>query len=181
MPFNTILNTLNINICIATLFYRKSMLHFRIQYIYIGIRHVCSSVCVSIYSCMCVCSGLWSPHFLPILLKLGPHSLNTNLKWLFSQILKFLIWWRHNGFFKCFAMWHSHGRSFALILFKITDKVQLSLPMFGIENQLNRLITSGRKSASRSKKSLPWFRARLRGHGFESRRGQNFAFCFCYY
>ena len=48
MPFHTILNPLNINICITTLFYRKSMLHFRIQYIYIGIRHVCSSVCVSI-------------------------------------------------------------------------------------------------------------------------------------
>ena len=137
-------------------------------------------LCVS----MCVCLSVTASHFnnsWPIWMKLGPHNLNQNLRWHFSQILKFLIWWRHNGFFICFAMRHSHGRSFALILFKITDKVQLSLPMFGIENQLNRLITSGRKSASRSKKSLPWFRARLRGHGFESRRGQNFAFCFCYY
>ena len=141
-------------------------------------------LCVSMCVCVSLCLSVTASHFhnsWPIWMKLGPHNLNQNLRWHFSQILKFLIWWRHNGFFICFAMRHSHGRSFALILFKITDKVQLSLPMFGIENQLNRLITSGRKSASRSKKSLPWFRARLRGHRFESRRGQNFAFCFCYY
>jgi len=49
-------------------------------------------------------------------------------------------------------MRHSHGRSFAQILFKITDMVQLSLPTFGIENQLNRLINFDQKSASCYKK-----------------------------
>ena len=49
-------------------------------------------------------------------------------------------------------MRHSHGRNFAPIFFKITDRVQLSLPMFGIENQQDRSITSGRKSGPRSRK-----------------------------
>ena len=42
-------------------------------------------------------------------------------------------------------MQHSPRRSFAPILFKITEKVKLNLPMFGIENQSHRLIYSGRK------------------------------------
>ena len=49
-------------------------------------------------------------------------------------------------------MRHSHGRNFALIFFKITDKAESCLPVFAIENQQNRLITSGRKSGPRSRK-----------------------------
>ena len=49
-------------------------------------------------------------------------------------------------------MQHSHSRNFSPILFKITDKVQLSLPMFGIENQQDRSIISGQKSGPRSRK-----------------------------
>ena len=54
---------------------------------------------------MSVCVSVVVSNFLnfgPILLKLGPHSLNKNLRWHFSQILKILLWWRHNGFFSVF-------------------------------------------------------------------------------
>ena len=63
-----------------------------------------------------------------------------------------LIRWRHSGHFICFQMRHSHGRNFASILFKIIDKKLCCLPMFAIENQQNRLITSGRKSGPRFQK-----------------------------
>ena len=47
-------------------------------------------------------------------------------------------------------MRHSLGRNFGMIFFKITDKAQLTLLLFGIENQQDRSITSGRKSGPRS-------------------------------
>ena len=56
---------------------------------------VCVSVCLSV-----VVSKFHN--FLPILLKLGSHSLNKSLRWHFSQILNMLLWWRHNGFFAVF-------------------------------------------------------------------------------
>ena len=56
---------------------------------------VCLSVCLSV-----VISNLHN--FGPILLKLGPHSLNKNLRWHFSQNFKILLRWRHNGFFAVF-------------------------------------------------------------------------------
>ena len=49
-------------------------------------------------------------------------------------------------------MRHSHGRNFSSIFLKITDKAESCLPVFAIENQQNRLITSGRKSGPRFQK-----------------------------
>ena len=49
-------------------------------------------------------------------------------------------------------MRHSHSRNFGPIFVKITDMVQLSLPRFGIENQQDRSIISGRKSGPHSRK-----------------------------
>ena len=85
-------------------------------------------------------------------MKLGPYDLIKNLRWHFFQIFDMLLRWRHSGHFVCFRMRHSHGRNFALIFFKITDKKVWRLPMFAIENQQNRLITSGRKSGPRFQK-----------------------------
>ena len=47
-------------------------------------------------------------------------------------------------------MRHAHDRNCGPIIFKITDKAQLTLLLFGIENQQDRSITSGRKSGPRS-------------------------------
>jgi len=60
---------------------------------------VCVCVRVRVRARVCV----YNFHiFGPILLKLWPHSLNKKLRWRFSQILKILLWWRHNGFFAVF-------------------------------------------------------------------------------
>ena len=95
-------------------------------------------------------------------MKLGPHDLIKNSRWHFSQILKMLLRWRHGGHFVCLWMRHSQGCNFALIFFKIMDKEVWCLPMFAIENQLNRLITSGRKSGPRLQKIVSWFSSRCR-------------------
>ena len=104
------------------------------------------SVCLSV-------TAFYLDTIRPILMKLGPHDLIKNLRWHFSQILKMLLRWRHGGHFVCLWMRHSHGRNFASIFFKIMDKEVWCLPMFAIENQLNRLITSGRKSGPRLQKN----------------------------
>ena len=58
---------------------------------------VCLSLCVSV--CLCVClsvclSVVFSNfhNFGPILLKLGPHSLNKNLRWHFSVLFSSDMW-----------------------------------------------------------------------------------------
>ena len=114
---------------------------------------------VRVYVCLCVCvsvclsvTAFYLNTIGPILMKLEPHDLNKILRWHFSQILKMLIRWRHSGHFICFRMRHSHGRNFASIFFKILHKKVCCLPMFAIENQQNRLITSGRKSRPRLRK-----------------------------
>ena len=121
--------------------------------------YVCARVCACVCMCVCVCvyvclsvTAFYLKTIRPILMKLGPHDLNKILRWHFSQILKMLIRWRHSGHFICFRMRHSHGRNFASILFKIIDKKLCCLPMFAIENQQNRSITSGRKSGPRLRK-----------------------------
>ena len=105
--------------------------------------------------CLCVCvsvTAFYLNTIWPILMKLRPYDLFKNLRWHFFQIFEMLLRWRHSGHFVCFRMRHSHGRNFALIFFKITDKKVWRLPMFAIENQQNRLITSGRKSGPRFQK-----------------------------
>ena len=117
--------------------------------------YVCVCVCVCVYVCVYVCvsvTAFYLKTIRPILMKLGPYDLIKNLRWHFFQIFDMLLRWRHSGHFVCFRMRHSHGRNFALIFFKITDKKVWRLPMFAIENQQNRLITSGRKSGPRFQK-----------------------------
>ena len=70
--------------------------HIRTEYVVPG-----RSLSVRLYVCLSVVVSNFH-NFGPILLKLGPHSLNKNLRWHFSQILKILLWWRHNGFFAVF-------------------------------------------------------------------------------
>ena len=74
------------------------------------------------------------------------------LRWNFSQILKMLFRWCLSGHFICFRMRHSQGRNFASLFFKIKGKEVWCLLLFAIENQQNRLITSGRKSVLRFRK-----------------------------
>ena len=66
--------------------------HFITEYVVPGAIPVCASVRLSV-----------RPFYLntigPISMKLGPHDLNKNLRWDFSQILEMLPQWRHNGFF----------------------------------------------------------------------------------
>ena len=81
---------------------------------------VCAPVCVCV--CVRVCLSVSASHFhnsWSILTWLGPHDLNKNLRWYFSQNLKILIWWRHNGCFVCFSMRHSHVFNFCEIFFKL--------------------------------------------------------------
>ena len=60
------------------------------------------SVCVWLSVCLSVClsvTAFYLDTIRPILMKLGPHDLIKNLRWLFSQILKMLLQWRHGGHF----------------------------------------------------------------------------------
>ena len=57
---------------------------------------VCASVCASV--CLSV-RAFYLNTIGPISMKLGPHDLNKNLRWDFSQILEMLPQWRHNGYF----------------------------------------------------------------------------------
>ena len=50
--------------------------------------------------------------------------------------------WRHGGHFCTFSLGHSHSRNFAPIFFKIGGEVESCLPLFAIENQRDRLVTS---------------------------------------
>ena len=58
---------------------------------------------------------------------------------LFRRFVFGMTSWRP---FCTFSPGHSHGRNFALIFFRIADKVESCLPVFVIENQLDRLATS---------------------------------------
>ena len=66
------------------------------EYVVPGASPVCASVCVSV--CVSV-TAFYLNTIGPISIKLGPHDLNKNLRWDFSQILEMLPQWRHNGFF----------------------------------------------------------------------------------
>ena len=78
-----------------------------------------------------------------ISMKLSTNDLEDICQRHFSRILKIQNGWRHGGHFVRFSFRHSHGRNFAPIFFKIEHKVQSCLPMFAIENQQNRSVTSG--------------------------------------
>ena len=60
------------------------------------------SLSVRLSVCVCVCLSVTAFYFNtmgPISMKLGPHDLNKNLRWHFSQILEMLHQWRHKGYF----------------------------------------------------------------------------------
>ena len=100
-------------------------------------------VCVRVSVCLFVCVNSTAHTDWSILMKLSTNDLEDICQWHFSPILKIQNGWRHGGHFVCFSMRHSHGRNFAPIFFKIEHKVQSCLPMFAIENQQNRSVTSG--------------------------------------
>ena len=104
---------------------------------------LCVSVCVCV--CLSVCVSVTASHFhksWPMLMKIWPHNPNKNLRWHFSQILKILIQWRHNGFFICFSMRHSHVFNFCVIFFKLISYVLQLIALYGIANQRFRFISS---------------------------------------
>jgi len=103
----------------------------------------------------------------PIFIKLESYDLCHFLDDPFSD-LEILLWWRHTGYFVCFAKRHFHGRNFSSIFFKTTNKVQFSLPVSSIENQQDQLITSVRKSGPRYRK------VGFGGHGFDPRQVREF-------
>ena len=135
-------------------------------------------VCVCLYVCVCVClCHLYSQTDWPILMKLYTNDLEYILECHLSWFLKFRIGWRHSGHFL-------HLRVAALSRSQYwSDFLQIL-----IQEAHNSFIVWYWKSARsvnnfRSKKrtafeSHRWFgfRARLGGHGFESRRGQIFFF-----
>ena len=115
------------------------------------------TVCLSV--CLC---HLYSPNEWTDFDETFHKSPTINLLNTFSSDFENSSWWRHGGHYCCFWIRHSHGRNFASIFFKIMDKEVWCLPMFAIENQLNRLITSGRKSGPRLQKIVSWFSSRCR-------------------
>ena len=107
---------------------------------------VCVCVCVCVSVCVCVCLCVWSlqPKRMDRFWCYFPQMIcRIFASDFFSRILKIQNGWRHGGHFVCFSFRHSHGRNFAPIFFKIEHKVQSCLPMFAIENQQNRSVTSG--------------------------------------
>ena len=64
--------------------------------------------------------------------------------------------WRHGGHFCTFSLGHSHGRNFAPIFFKIGGEVESCLPLFAIENQRDRLVTSANMADRVFEKKSKW-------------------------
>ena len=60
----------------------------------------------------------------------------------FPRILKFPNNDVMAAIFALFLLGHSHSRNFAPIFFKIGGEVESCLPLFAIENQRDRLVTS---------------------------------------
>ena len=78
--------------------------HFRTKYVDPR-RPLSVRQCVWVCLCVCLSQSLIST------------NLFKNLRWQISHIWKKLIQWRHNGFFICFSMRHSHVFSFCAIFF----------------------------------------------------------------
>ena len=92
-------------------------------------------------------------NFRPIFMKLGPHHLSKNLRWHFSQILKILLQWRHNGYFEFFSVRHFHAFNFCAISPKLThSNLQLNA-LYGIANQQFRLISSNQYGRRKNRKT----------------------------
>ena len=100
-------------------------------------------VCVSVWMCVRVSvRGCNFHNFEPNLMKFGPYNLNKNLRWLFSQILKILFWWRYNGFFAAFQCGTYTSLIICLIFFKLGQFFLQIIPLYGIATQHSRLISS---------------------------------------
>ena len=106
----------------------------------------CVRACVRVSVCLCVCVISTAQTNGTILMKLYTNDFENICQCHSSRFLKFRIWWSHSGHLALTRC----GRTFGPIFFKITDKAQLNLLLFGIENQQDRSITSGRKSGPRS-------------------------------
>ena len=126
-----------------------SLFHSSTVFIYIHFDWICCNrtwgsvyVCLSVCLCtsMCVWSlqpkrtkrfwwfYKWSDRYLPVTFFVVFQSSNLMTSW-----------WP----FCIFALRHSHGRNFGPIFFKFGHKVLWCMPMFAIENQQDRSVTSG--------------------------------------
>ena len=107
-------------------------------------RHIGRFVCLCVCVYVCVSVRMKSFHnFRPILMKMHTNDLNKNLRWPFFHFFKILFLWRHNGYFICFPMGHSHGRNFKAIFFKLTTCLLLRMALYGIANQRSTSSSSG--------------------------------------
>ena len=125
-------------------------------------QYVCECVCVCVY--MCVCVYVEAFHFhnsWPISMKLGPHDLNKEFRWHFSQFLKTLIKWRHNGFFVCFVFFFLCGTLtssffFCAISFKLIRYVLQLIDLYGITKQrfeFTSSVKNGRRKTGKTVKT----------------------------
>ena len=136
--------------------------HFRTEYVDLGgPLSVRPDGCVDVWMCVCVCLSVTASQFhnsWPILIKLWSNNLKKNLRWHFSQIFEILIRWRHNSFFTCFTMRHSHVFNFCAIFFKLISFVFHLIALHGIANQHFRFISSiqngGRKNGKTVKNKI---------------------------
>merc|ERR1711963_415204 len=58
--------------------------------------------------------------------------------------------------FFTFSLGHSHGRKFCPIFFKIEHKIESCFPLFAIENQQDRLVTSANIANRVFEKNSKW-------------------------
>ena len=86
---------------------------------------VCVCVCLSVWLYVCVISTAQTDE--PILMKFSTNHLIDICQWHISRFFKVRIWWRHGGHF----------------VFLRGQKLLWCMPVFAIENQQDRLITSG--------------------------------------
>ena len=101
---------------------------------------VCVCVCVCVSVCVCHLYSLngWTD-FDETFHKSSDRYLPVTFFAVF-EISNLMTSWRP---FCIFTLRHSHGRNFGPIFFKFRHKFLQRMPMFAIENQQDRLITSG--------------------------------------
>ena len=117
-----------------------------------GTEGVCMYVCM--YVCMCVTA-------------LQPKRMD-GFWWNFPQMIwqifvrfVFLRFWNFKRMtswrpFLHFSLGHSHSRNFAPIFFKIGGEVESCLPLFAIENQRDRSVTSANMADRVLEKKSKW-------------------------
>ena len=120
--------------------------------------YVCVFVCLFVCVCVCVCVISTAQTEWPILMKLSTNDLEDICQWFYngfeiSKSKTIITLWRP---FCTFSFRHSLGRNFALIFFKVWQKVQNYLSMYAIENQQNWSVISANMADSIFEKKSNW-------------------------